>query len=106
MVDVSFAGFSGIAEVLDALNREFQFVPANHDERSTLRRLYEKGFAVIEPPLKEFKAFVHQADGTNVVHRFVLCHFPMRVWNRMHYGAMRLLGHYMASAATRTTIAG
>jgi calcineurin-like phosphoesterase family protein len=93
MGDVSFAGFNRTAEVVRALNGKLHIVPGNHDDKSTLRQLAKNELAVVEPPLTSLKVPVPRADGENDVHRFVLCHFPLLVWNRMHHGAMHLHGH-------------
>lgn len=88
--DVSFAGFLKTVEAMRQLNGHIHVVPGNHDDSSLLRRLLETGIIdKIEQPLMDLK--LQSATGEPL--RFALCHFPLLVWNRAHYGAMHLHGH-------------
>ena len=55
-------------------------VVGNHDNKINL---YENQFSSISDIMKlEYYG-----------HKFVLCHYAMRVWNQMHKGAFHLYGH-------------
>lgn len=94
--DLSFSGMARTADVLRRLNGKVKIVPGNHDKLKHLRHLAESEPGVnleILPQLHEEKFAQNMPDGTNVVHRIVLCHFPMLMWNRSHYGSIHLHGH-------------
>lgn len=92
--DLSFAGFSKTQQVVGMLNGHLKIVPGNHDDVSLLKRLHTaSGPVEVLPPLKTYKHTVPKSDGTSDVLRFVLCHFPLGSWDKMHYGAMHLHGH-------------
>lgn len=102
--DLSFARPADTAEVLWHLNGQIRLVPGNHDDRKQLGQLTELIFTnsgmsptawgrrpkfVVENQLTEIKL----RDAKDVTHHAVLCHFPLLVWNRAHYGAIHLHGH-------------
>jgi calcineurin-like phosphoesterase family protein len=92
--DLSFAGFDRTVEVMRHLKGRIKIVPGNHDNKALLKKLKEGGFIdEILPPLAKLKVPVYIGNGENEVHRFILCHYPMLVWDRCHYGTMHLHGH-------------
>lgn len=68
-------------EILSRLNGRKHLVLGNHDDRKIVRRLV--GWESVQE-YREVKVGER---------RFVLLHYPMRQWNRRHYGAMHLYGH-------------
>ncbi len=83
--DLSFAGVEKTLGVMGRLPRcRIKLVPGNHDDPKLLNRLVDAGFIEVLPPLYTLKVDIH---------RFVLCHFALASWDRMHYGAMQLHGH-------------
>lgn len=98
--DLSFAGYERTAAIVKRLNGHIHIVPGNHDEEKLLFRLHldlslgAPGTRLsVKPPLMDLKLSRPLPDGTSDVDRFTLCHFPLLVWNRAHYGAMHLHGH-------------
>lgn len=93
--DLSFASPKLTAQVVEKLRGRIHLIPGNHDKRL----LSGAGSAALtillqlEQPLRDLKISDSQPDGTSLVHRFVLCHFPLLSWNQAHYGAMHLHGH-------------
>jgi calcineurin-like phosphoesterase family protein len=66
------------------LNGKKHLVIGNHDKDGVIRALTESGQFVWAKPYYEFKR-------NNQL--IVLCHYAMRVWNKMHHGACHLFGH-------------
>jgi calcineurin-like phosphoesterase family protein len=98
--DLSFAGYERTEAIVKRLNGHIHIVPGNHDEEKLLNRLSlalslgPPGTRLsVKPPLMDLKLSRPMPDGTSDVDRFTLCHFPLLVWNRSHYGAMHLHGH-------------
>ncbi len=89
--DFSMVGGARTIDYIHSLNGRIKLVPGNHDSKHSGVTLAE--FDEVLPPLFELKVARHMPDGTADVDRFVLCHFPLVSWNRMHYGAMHLHGH-------------
>lgn len=93
--DVNFGKPDVAYELVRTLNGRILVVPGNHDKsfrwdaptkNNHLRKL--DGLVEEVAPLVELK---EEVDGEEV--RIVLCHFPLLVWNRCHYGAYHLHGH-------------
>lgn len=93
--DLSFASVGKTIELVAQLNGNITLVPGNHDRRPMLRELEQALASKVQviAPLKSVKVARHLPNGENEVFRFVLCHFPMLVWDRAQYGAMHLHGH-------------
>jgi calcineurin-like phosphoesterase family protein len=101
--DLSFAGFEKTQAVVGALRVKLAIVPGNHDQLKLLERLStELGPVEVKPPLVDLKVGTHSkfSPGETIVHRLALCHFPLQVWNRSHYGAYHLHGHSHGSLRT------
>lgn len=89
--DVSFAGWRLTQEIVEQLNGHIMIVPGNHDTESELKRLKSAwGPVTILPPLHKVKI---PSTGDAEPIRLVLCHYPMRSWDKAHYGAIHLHGH-------------
>lgn len=67
--------------------RHIVLIAGNHDN---INELHKSGSftAVIDGFLD-----IYIAGGTMKKHHFVLCHYPMRAWNRSHAGSYHLFGH-------------
>lgn len=89
--DFSFMGGSKTRDLIAALHGKIHLVPGNHDKGLNDQTLAM--FHAVLKPIHNLKVPVAQPDGTNEVHRFVLSHFPLLVWDRCHHGAMHLHGH-------------
>ena len=84
---------------LRRLNGSIKLVPGNHDlhdNRRELRRLQEEvqivaGYAQKLTVLERMHTLKTEHNGAKV--RLELCHFPMIVWDRCHYGVPHLHGH-------------
>jgi calcineurin-like phosphoesterase family protein len=97
--DVALGGRSkatSLAEILERLHGDKYLVPGNHD---TYILDSPECMAQINllPPLHEIKisdpTLPKKKNGKNNRQTIVLCHFPMRVWNRNGVGAWHLFGH-------------
>lgn len=76
--DFGFGSFEYLEKVFNRLNGEKILVKGNHDSHS-LKLGWKSIHEVLE--IKYNKQY------------YVLCHFPMRSWNRMHYNSRHLYGH-------------
>jgi len=74
-----------IDELLAKLNGTKILISGNHDRKEVTEN---KRWASVHQ-LQEIK--VDRNGETK--QRIVLCHYPLRVWNRMHHGAWMLHGH-------------
>lgn len=91
--DVSFAGKTRTNEVMSQLNGILRVVPGNHDDVGALAKLYTKdGPVEVMERIQNIK-LVESRFFRNSVHRFVLSHFPLQVWEGGHYGWMHVHGH-------------
>lgn len=72
-----------IRDLICRLNGTIVWIDGNHDKgvKKTLDKMGIPHYDMVE---------VVQADGLPHV---VMCHFPMRSWNRQHRGAVHLYGH-------------
>jgi calcineurin-like phosphoesterase family protein len=88
-------GFGKLAEhiaILSQLNGKKYLIPGNHDHK---KRIPE------DPALIEYKHRIYNLEYetskvVNLEHEtytFVLCHFPILVWDKAHYGSIHLHGH-------------
>lgn len=89
--DVSFAKPAATAALLARLNGNIVLISGNHDRK--MKPEVAKRFELVAPYL-EINALVNGAK-----QHIVLMHFPMRAWNRSHYGAWHLHGHCHGSMA-------
>lgn len=86
--DFTLKGARDAADYLSQLNGELLLVPGGHDDWAHKNRIYisKSGLAVqILDPLVLFDV----DDGLCLT----LCHYPMRSWDRSHYGMHHLHGH-------------
>lgn len=105
--DLSFGKALETADIIWRLNGQIRLIPGNHDNSKFLRDLYglvhdqsgltpkhwdRKPKLFIENQLTEIK-LIENRSGGDVIHPVVLCHFPLLVWNKAHYGAIHLHGH-------------
>lgn len=82
--DVSFSGDEVTHQVLSRLNGKQILIRGNHDH--LMHKTASKSYRHFES--------VHdlasvKVDGSIIV----LCHFPMLIWDRKHYGSYHLHGH-------------
>lgn len=84
--DVSFHKGGIIDKYLWQLNGTLHLLLGNHD-KSLLRRPATKArFASVQE-------YLELTVLDNPRQKIVLCHFPFRSWNKMHYGTWNLHGH-------------
>jgi len=82
--DLSFGNEQNTLEILKSINCEnINLVMGNHDQLISKSAKVRAEFNQIEV----YKEINHNHQ------RYVLFHFPMREWNRMHHGAIHLYGH-------------
>ena len=105
--DLSYNGSAKALEIVRRLNGHIHIVPGNHDQERVLIQLSmahraRDGCSLnLMPPLMDLKMSRPMPDGSSEIDRFTLCHFPLLVWNRSHYGAMHLHGHSHGNLAPR-----
>ena len=73
------------------LNGHIQLIYGNHDHRKTRQA---KGF-MWRGPLREIRLGDQE---------IVLCHYAMRVWNKLHHGSWMLYGHSHGSLPLDKTV--
>jgi calcineurin-like phosphoesterase family protein len=82
--DVTFSGHQRTAYLLSILNGQKHLIRGNHDHlNANVMRHF-----VSEHDYKEVR--LPEALGGQ---KLILSHFPMRSWNKMHYGSIQLHGH-------------
>ena len=92
--DFSFAGSSKVAEVwsiIKRLNGKKKFIFGNHDNRSLWELVECKAWEENLQDKVEILGDYHEMKIDK--QRIVLCHYPLRTWNRKHYGSYMLFGH-------------
>lgn len=85
--DVGMGNANKIISILELLNGKIYIVPGNHDK-------WIKNFIYSEK-IKILLPIVNLKYDKNLF--LVLCHYPMRSWERMKYGAIHLHGHIHAN---------
>lgn len=82
--DFTFRNAGETRDIICQLNGKIHLVPGNHDKQLSWTQLAGHSIVELEPPLM-----------TIVVdeQRIVMCHYALRSWDRMHYGAWQLHGH-------------
>lgn len=72
-------------DIIKLLNGQIKFTHGNHDyiHYNALPYMYNVDFEVV-PDLHTIHAY-----NTS----YTLCHYPMRAWNKSHYGTIHLFGH-------------
>lgn len=78
--DFAFRNGKAAASYLGRLNGRKHLVWGNHDSNQV------RG-------LRQWTSSQPYAEITIDGQRLVLCHYAMRVWNKLHYGALHLYGH-------------
>lgn len=76
--DMFFCNKDKIAEILPRLNGNITHLYGNHSK--TLRNQFNIN-------AYDYLEFIY--DKTHIV----ACHFPLRSWNRQHYGSIHIFGH-------------
>jgi calcineurin-like phosphoesterase family protein len=76
-------------EILGMLNGKIHLIVGNHERNALDPRI--KGFWKSVSTIKEIS--VTDADGKNNSQDIVLCHYPMRAWNKAFHGSWQLFGH-------------
>jgi calcineurin-like phosphoesterase family protein len=79
--DVSFMGNAATLEILGKLAGRKYLVEGNHDRN--MNGAVQSMFEWVAPMVEL------NVDGQPIV----MCHYPLRVWNRSHYGSWQLHGH-------------
>lgn len=81
--DVGFGNIHKIISILELLNGKIYIIPGNHD-KWIKNFIYSEKIKILPPIVNlkyDKKLFL------------VLCHYPMRSWEMMKYGAIHLHGH-------------
>lgn len=86
--DLSMKGVEFTEDKLDRLNGEIHWITGNHDKALKNKAAIQSYFVTVQSML-ETKLTL--PDGT--IQEVTMCHFPMLVWNKSHYGAWMLHGH-------------
>lgn len=90
--DLSFRDHKNTAWLLSRLNGNIGLILGNHDKKLQLSEVLRR--FVFVKDLYTVKVEDPDVDGrSRGIQRIVLCHYAMRVWEAMHYGAWHLYGH-------------
>lgn len=84
--DVSMAPRIPTESLIDKMNGKKHLILGNHDNNIKTSNRFES--------ISQIKDFIFK--GKERIH-IVLCHYPMRAWNRSHYGSYHLYGHVHGS---------
>lgn len=82
--DVSFHKETKTIEILKRLNGAKHFIRGNHDH------VLDKIIKTNPELFQSYKQYDEVKIGSD---RFVMCHFPIESFNRMHYGSFMIHGH-------------
>jgi len=85
--DLSFHKPEQTAKIIGRLNGYKTWILGNHD-----RSKKKNSIASLFGEVKDYKE-IKVSDDVHVFKRIVMCHFPMLVWNKSHYGSWMLHGH-------------
>ena len=87
--DFAFGRGDHVGELILKLNGQHIFMKGNHDDWMKSKK--------INFDLLMNGNMVDYGDEYKEIHykneMMVLCHYPMRTWNRSHYGVIQLYGH-------------
>jgi len=93
-----FAFVKDATDIVRMLNGNIMLIPGNHDnsknghvDGAKLHTFDSSGSISKFNILPELFEVDIQVEDEKI--RFVLCHYPMRVWNKSHHGAIHLFGH-------------
>ena len=95
--DFTLEGFSVAREYFAQLNGDISILsyPWHHDKRWLKTNLSLKSKSSFDvrlwPPMVVLEVPQLGKDGYNLA--ITLCHYPMAIWDRKHYGAWHLHGH-------------
>jgi len=89
--DFTLRGKSAVLEYAARLNGHIKLVPGGHD-RWTAKFSGNEKISVL-PPLVTLE--YPQLNEFPLV--IVLCHYPLKSWDRSHYGSLHLHGHHHVS---------
>ncbi len=81
--DFAFSDEARIEQILKQLNGNKRLIFGNHDKKIRNSKVLQSYFHSCHEMLEISIA----------KQRIVLCHYGMRVWNGVHYGAWQLYGH-------------
>jgi len=82
--DITFGKYDESTSILKSPPGIKHLIPGNHDSSKFMRDWEKDGVFVIHDPIHNIKL-----GGIHTV----LCHFPLLVWDRAHYGSYHLHGH-------------
>lgn len=85
--DISFGGAERTAEILESLNGDKVLILGNHDNPVLYKTVLKKYFKEITP----YKEIKDSLSGEKK--DIIMCHYPISVWNKKHYGSVHLFGH-------------
>lgn len=89
--DLSFYHGKKTAEILKRLNGMKFLIKGNHDHLFLADKEFDQSLFVW------VKTYDMIKDGND---RIALFHFPMRVWNEKHHGALHFFGHIHSNTST------
>lgn len=84
--DVAFMGYKKLAPYLDRLNGRHILIYGNHDQviKKNLDEILRKRL------IDEVHDYLEIKVNKQTI---CMCHYAMRVWNKMHHGSLMLYGH-------------
>jgi len=98
--DWSFGGADEISEFRKMINcKNVVLIIGNHDhhiQRDKVGGIYRKLFTHVAH-YEELKV----TNGDSGENNFILCHYPIISWNKMHYGSYMLHGHQHLKGESR-----
>lgn len=89
--DFAFAKEARIYELVNQLNGSIHLIWGNHDQTIQKSKELQELFVWC----KDYHEFRYDGD------HFILFHYPMYEWNKMHRGAYQLFGHVHGSTVGR-----
>ena len=88
--DFAFATPEEISEIISKLNGFITLVYGNHDKTIKKSKDLQKQFNIVRD---YYEISINDDSLTTGSQKIVLCHYPMVVWNKSHYGSWMLHGH-------------
>nr|QMP83091.1 MAG: hypothetical protein [Caudoviricetes sp.] len=82
--DLSFHKLNKTVEILNRLSGKKAIIVGNHDAHLIKHQEFIDCFEG-----RVFDLLDHKINGKH----YVMCHYPLRAWNRSHWGSINLFGH-------------
>jgi len=78
-------------KIIERINCDIFFIKGNHDRKVLIKKIKALPNIVGVEDLHSIK--IDDPDAIHGKQMIVMCHYPLEVWDRSHYGALMIHGH-------------